>query len=180
MKNIKANSPILLGAGLGVAALAVIGVIFGRVKDVDPPRVGFWSKSPVVCISSPEINRDEVVRAINWWRERCYDIQYAKYGTDCNGAGMIEVVLDPLIDQRTSIEDGEWNRELTRVSQDGDDQIIRAKIFVATPEEAIVYAHGIYHAIGYLHPKFPPSGHIGHPKNPGWDDRGIDKCGRKE
>jgi hypothetical protein len=82
------------------------------------------------------------------------------------------VGVDPTLDTRDSVDDLGTTHGWTAVAVQ-DSVALSAEMRVLPGSDAIVYGHELGHVLGFAHPKACPSGHILHPRRPGWDGRGV-------
>ena len=155
----------LFVAGAVVSA-AIAGVVaWGRVRAIAPRRVDTWPTTPTLWYG-PGVDAISVGRALDVWRGLGHVIERV-----ASPAAGITIVVDPSLGVVNL--DGDHTDGLTMVSA-LDHRIVRASIRVATRADAVTIAHEIGHALGYKHPLFCPTGHLMHPRRPGWDTRGLE------
>lgn len=158
------NSPWLLGAGLALTA-AFAGIIgWGRVREVEVPTVGVWETIPTICVHT--VPAADVAEAVNWWRR-----QGRPMVVSCRD-WTVSLTEDPTVDLRDSVDDTDERHGVT-VVRTSRDVIVGADIRVMPGAGALLVAHELGHALGFLHPVAAPTGHIMHPHHPGWDGRGV-------
>jgi hypothetical protein len=159
------NSPILFGLGLLVTAAFGTVIGWGCVKRVEVPRAGVWEDTPVLC--ARDVPTPVVIQAVDWWRVRGHDLTLS-----CH-SWTISLDADPTVDTRASYDDVAVTHGVT-VAHVDEGVVVAAEIRVLPGASSLVVAHELGHALGYLHPQVCPTGHMMHPHNPGWDDRGLD------
>lgn len=149
-----------------VTALAAVIVLWGRVRTVEVPHPARWEDPFVVC-PGEGVASAALDEAVTWWKEMGHDLEV---GCD---EWSVSVDVDPALDTRASVEDLAVTHGETHVwAVDG--VVAAAEIRVLPGADALVLAHELGHALGYLHPLAPPSGHLLHPSRPGWDGRGLE------
>jgi hypothetical protein len=159
------RDPRLLGLGL-VLSLLFGGVIaWGRVKPVKVPRVGSWEDVPVVC-AGRGVDPAALDQAAVWWDSQGHELELS-----CE-RWTVSIDIDATLDTRASVDDVALTHGVTVLHTD-QAVVVAAEIRVLPGADALVIAHELGHALGLLHPRFAPSGHILHPSRPGWDGRGV-------
>lgn len=151
--------------GILVSLGAATGVIWGRVKPVKVSARAVWADTARVC---PRIDVDlgALDEAIWWWRQRGYDIELGCVGHN------VTVSMNPELDVRMSVQsEGMYHGITYGLAQDG--VMVWADIELRPGVGSLAMAHELGHALGLLHARNPPSGHIMHPFRVGWDDRGV-------
>jgi hypothetical protein len=162
---IRANDPRLLAAGLALSALVAGFIGWGRFRPVEVPHHARWEAVPLLC-PQPGVDGPALLQAVRWWREQGHALELS-----CD-RWTVWIGVDPTIDTRDSVEDLGTRHGWTAVAvMDG---IARsAEVRVLPGSDALVYAHELGHVLGFAHPRAAPTGHILHPRRPGWDGRGV-------
>lgn len=155
-----------LAAFVAVVVAVVGSIVWSRVRSVVVPRPARWIETPLIC-PGPDVSPSDLDEAVAWWRQLGHDLE-----VDCDGPWNVSIDLDPTLDTRDSIDEGELVHGRAHVLGEGG-EIDAAEILLRPGVGALAIAHELGHALGYLHPAFAPSGHLMHPSRPGWDGRGL-------
>jgi hypothetical protein len=162
---VRPNDRRLLAAGLALSTLIAGFIAWGRVRTVEVPDHADWESVPLLC-PQPGVDGAALLQAVRWWREQGHELTLS-----CD-QWTVWIGVDATIDTRDSVEDIGTTHGWTALAvQDG---IARsAEVRVLPGSDALVYAHELGHVLGYAHPRAAPTGHLMHPRRPGWDGRGL-------
>lgn len=152
--------------GLAVATLIGGIVVWGRVRDVEVRQVATWDRPVTVCASSG-VDPDALREAVRRWRDQGHDLSISTRICD------IQVMVDASLDDRTSIRNRRLVRARTAVEHERG-RIEHAEIRVLPDAGLLALCHELGHALGYMHPRAAPTGHLLHPHDPSLNDwRGL-------
>ena len=152
----------------GLALTTLLGgvIVWGRVRPVDVPQVATWD-GPVTVCASAEVDPETFREAVRLWQELGHDLSISTKICD------IEVLVDARLDDRTSIRNKRLVRARTAIEHAGG-RIEHAEVRLLPDAGLLAMCHELGHALGYMHPRVAPTGHLLHPHEPSLKDwRGL-------
>ena len=148
---------LLVGSAVSLVVLGAVG--WGQTRPVRVPTVGRWTRTPVI-IPGPGVGETNLDIARATWAGLGHRSVVLH-----TGPADISIVVDPAL----------VDRGKTVCTVVNGSTITRAEIRVKPGATALELAHELGHAFGYLHPYLCPSGHLMHPRHPGWNARGLER-----
>jgi hypothetical protein len=168
-------------AGLVATLVAGAGVIYGRVRAVEVPHPASWPGTALVC-AGPGVDRVALVDALELLEEHHLALRLLPVAEPCiTRDGVVAVVVDPALDTEAGLGGGidrdaevpriTWG--VTHVVAEGE-RIRSATVRLHPRQDVLGDTHELLHALGWEHPRNPPTGHVMHPSSPGLRDwRGL-------
>ena len=153
----------------GLALTTLIGgfIVWGRIRDVEVPRIATWD-GPVTVCGSPGVDPELLREAVDRWRDMGHDIDVSTNVCD------VQVSIDESLDERTSFRTKKHVRARTAIEHVGG-RIVHADVRLLPEAGLLALCHELGHALGYMHPRAAPTGHLLHPHDPSLDDwRGLE------
>lgn len=173
-------------AALGIAGLVATlvaggAVVWGRVRSVEAPRPAAWAGTMPVC-AGDGVDRVALLEAVREVEAHGFAVRLLPRGPCEVADGIVAVNVDPTLDTEAGLGGGidrdpdpmstTW--DLTHVVAEGG-RIRSATVRLHPRQDATGDVHMLLHALGWLHPVNPPTGHVLHPHDPSLRDwRGVE------